>query len=185
MPHSFHHAPLHAARFAVSLCLVMLTGLPSRADSQDFDPIVFTAMMKIQQDWAPGTVAAPDGTLHFFRDSLYNYERVVGFTHVTRDTAADGWSVALDYDADRFGSLKLSRIRGVKRIDAADTSAAFGALLHRIESVLEKRIMNRRRVSSAHVEWIWTPRAGYLLAARLATDARGTILLLFDLHHGN
>ena len=75
----------------------------------------------------------------------------------------------LDFDADKFRAMRLSRVFAQKVVPDGDTSV-FSATVDRIDSLLQKRIMDRKPEGPDLVSWRWIPREGYRLAARRVSD---------------
>ena len=167
--------------------LILLAFLELSAFAQEgakrFDPVVFLGTLKIQQDWAETTVARPPHTVHFFRDTLLMYNSPVGFSMVTRDTNAGGWTMTLDYDGDRYGAMKLVRVSGYRPVPDSIAAEQFARLAHWVDVVLAKKLMERKDVSPNNVIWTWIPRSAYHLSIRTGKDAHGEGVLSMELKH--
>ncbi|MDH7516136.1 MAG: hypothetical protein QHI48_09710 [Bacteroidota bacterium] len=141
-----------------------------------FDPIVFLATVKLAQQYADGVFILPPHTSRFYTDTLHLYSQVVGFTMVTRDSNPAGWVVAMDFDADNFGALRLAAFRAVKRIPSADT-VSYPRLVRWTESMLHERLRDRQDVTDTCVRWTWIQRYGYRLEIRRRAVTGGEVLL--------
>jgi hypothetical protein len=144
-----------------------------------FDPGVFISRVKIMQEWADGVFLVPSSATGTYSDSVMYEKYAMAFTMNVSDKDPNGWTLALQFDADRFGTLRLMRIKGWKRAVSPDPKE-FEKILRWFERVLEKKIAQQTILpASDGVCWIWTQQVGYELnLERVHSPDRGTFYRL-------
>ena len=156
----------------VSACSALAQEAPGH-----FDPVVYTGTFNLFQQWSDGAFLKPPHATQHYADSLFSYNQAVGFTMVTRDSAATGWTMRMDFDADNYGAIKLVRMKAAKPA-IKDGREEFTRLERWIQNVLGKKLFDRTAETPDRVVWKWMPRTGYefVLSRIPAVDGKPALL---------
>ena len=170
-------------RHALLAAALLLATQAARAQEarHHFDPVVYLGTLNIYQQWAEGVFLKPPHSVQQYVDTMLSYENVIAFTLVTRDSSRAGWTMRMDFDADNYGALKLIRVKAWKPA-GRDAATEFKDLASRVQSILKRKLLERKEDAADRVVWKWMPRSGHELAVTLqAADGTHPAVLRMSL----
>lgn len=157
----------------LSVLIVLPPALTGQERFGRFDAPLYLSMIELDARWQEESFPVPPNTLRTFSDSVLARERTVGFSLRLADPDSSGWSMRMDFDADRLSALRLVRVIARKPVPEGDTMA-----VDRLENWLTRLVgkhLSRRRDGIEGKQqwrsWDWTPRPGYVLEIRAAPVA--------------
>lgn len=156
---------------SIVLLFLVLTAAPGRgaAQSQAFDPAVFLSTVNIHQYYGHGNVRVPDGMRAMLVDSLFTDRTCVAFSMRLVPDSGAGWTLWLDFDADRYYRPRLTRVFAQRPVDPGD-GEAFTRFRDWVAKVQRRNIGDIAVDSEDHAAWPWQRRTGYRLEIRRVTQ---------------
>lgn len=153
------------------------------AQGQAFDPAVFLSTVNVHQYYGHGNVRVPDGMRAILVDSLFTDRTCVGFSMRLEPDSGTGWTLWLDFDADRYYRPRLTRVFAQRAVDPADEDA-FTRFREWVAKVQRRNIGDIVVDLDDHAAWPWQRRTDYRLDIRhVSQKGRPWLTLSLAPHH--